>query len=92
VKKKDHRSLQTLGISEGTRHTAGKEQMCGLCVHRILTHVDGLRPTQPPAPGDTLPVSKLTPPPQILPWAHDPWVGHGVSAAWAPKVETSGFL
>ena len=62
---KDHRliraipSIQMLGISEGTGHTAGKEQICGLWVYRIPTHVDGMRPTQSPdpAPGDTFPHS-----------------------------------
>ena len=59
--KKDHRliraipSIQTLGISEKTGHTAGEEQMCGLCVHRILTHVDGMRPTQSPDPAPGIP-------------------------------------
>ena len=81
-KEKDHRliretpSIQMLGISEETGHTAGEQQTCGLRVHRILTHVEGVRPTQSPdpAPGVTGPLVR-TP-----------------SLCWAPKVETSGFL
>ena len=88
-KEKDHRlmretpSIQMLGISEGTGHTAGKEQTCGLRVHRILTHVDGVRATQSaePALGHTSTLSKVTPPPQTLHLgSHDPWLGHQVSA------------
>ena len=100
-KEKDHRlmretpSIQMLGISEGTGHTAGKEQTCGLRVHRILTHVDGVRATQSAEPtlGHTSTLSKVTPPPQTLHLgSHDPWLGHQVSAGWAPEVGTSGFL
>ena len=45
-----------LGISEGTRHTAGKKEIQGFWV-QIPDSVDGVRPTQSPypAPGDTLP-------------------------------------
>ena len=79
-KKKEHRliraipSIQTLGISKETRHTAGKSRY-GVSGFRILTHVDGVRPTQSPDLG-----------------SHNPWLGQQVSAAWAAKVEASGFL
>ena len=88
-KEKDHRlfrailSIQMLGISEGTEHTAGKEQTCGLCVHGILTPVDGVRPTQSPdpEPGTHFHTLQVTPPPQTLHLgSHDPWLGHQVSA------------
>ena len=75
-------SIQMLGISEGTGHTAGKEQTCGLRVHRILTHVDGVRATQSAEPtlGHTSTLSKVTPPPQTLHLgSHDPWLGRRVS-------------
>ena len=48
-------SIQMLGISEVTRHTAGTQQIRGLCVHRILTHVEGVRPTQSPKPAPGVP-------------------------------------
>ena len=78
-KEQDHRligetpSVQMLGISKGTGHTAGEEQTCGLRVHRILTHVDGVRPTQSPEPalGDTLPQSPR--------WTTSPDPAHGVA-------------
>ena len=77
--KKDRRpiraapAIHTLGISEETGHTAGEEQTCGLGVHRILTHVDGVRPTQSPEPalGDTLPQSPR--------WTTSPDPAHGVA-------------
>ena len=78
-KEKDHRliratpSIQMLGISKGTGHTAGKEQMYGLCVHRILTHVDGVRPTQSSDPASGIP----------WPLVRTPCL------FWAPKVEMS---
>ena len=81
-KEKDHRliratpSIQTLGISEETGHTAGEEQMCGLCVHRILTHVEGVRPTQSPDP---------------IPGVARPLVRTHVTAGWAPKVKRVSF-
>ena len=53
-----------MGISEVTRHTAGTQQIRGLCVHRILTHVDGVRPTQSPS---------------LHLGSHDPWLGRRVS-------------
>ena len=99
-KEKDHRlfrailSIQMLGISEGTGHTAGKEQTCGLCVHGILTPVDGVRPTQSPdpEPGDTLPHSPGdTTSPDPAPGLARPSV-RTPGLCWAPKVETSGFL
>ena len=99
-KNKDHRSIgatpsvQRMGISEGTRPTAGKEQM-GVSRNRILTHVGGVGPTQSPGlnQGHRSSVSKATPPPQSLHLGpHDPWLGHQASAGWTPKVEMSGFL
>ena len=53
-KKKDHRlirstpSIQTLGISEGTKHTSGKEHIW--CFQVQDPDVDGVRPTQSPDP------------------------------------------
>ena len=99
-KEKDHRliretpSIQMLGISEETGHTAGEEQTCGLRVHRILTHVEGVRPTQSPdpAPGDILPHSPSdTTSPDPAPGIARPSV-RTPGLCWAPKVETSGFL
>ena len=65
-----------LGISEGTRHTAGKEQTCGLRV----------QDPDPRGRGETHTI------PRPCTWAHDPWLGPQVSAGWAPKVEMSGLL
>ena len=70
MKKKDHRliratpSIQMFGISEGTGHTADKDQICGLR-YRILSHVEGVRPHNPQTLhlGHTYTLSKVTPPP-----------------------------
>ena len=64
--------------------------------YRILTHVNGSEThtiSRPCTWGTTSTVSKLTPPTQTLHLGPpDHWLGHQVSAAWAPKVKTSGFL
>ena len=90
-KEKDHRliratpSIQTLGTPDG--HTAGKEQMCDPR-GRGETHTIPRLCTW-----GTLPLSKVTPPPQTQDLAsNDPWLGPQVSAGWASKVEMSGFL
>ena len=55
-KKRNHRLIRTtplmqrLEISKGTGHTAGKERICGLPIHVILTHAGMVRPTQSPHP------------------------------------------
>ena len=99
-KRKYHRfiratpSVQRMGISEGTIHTAGKEQTGGLqvqdpdpCGWGELTQSPGLNR------GHRSSVSKATPPPQSLHLGpHNPWLGHQVSAGWTPNVETKGFL
>ena len=60
-------------------------------------HTSTVSRVTPPdtAPAVTRPQSPgwCTPPPQTLHrvW-HNPWLGHQVSAGWAPKAETSGFL
>ena len=97
-KKRDHRSIratssiQRMGISEGTIHTAGKEQTGGLQIQGPDPCGWG-EPTQSPGlnGGHTSSVSKATPPPQSLHLGpRDPWLGHQVSAGWTPKAEMRG--
>ena len=95
-KKKDHRlirvtpSIQTLEIPERAIPSEAKKRS----KYRIRTHMNGVRPTQSPdpAPEVTRPQSPGWPPrPCSWVW-HNPWLGQQVSAGWAPKAETSGFL
>ena len=72
VKKKDRRltratpSLQTLGISEGTGHTAGRADVWSLCAQDPDPRGWAETHTNPSTWGHTSTVSKMTPPPQIL--------------------------
>ena len=61
----------------------------GVSGYRFLTHTT----SRPSTWGHTSTVSKVTPPPQTVHrGSHNPWLEHHVSANWAPKIETSGFL
>ena len=81
--------------SQRGRDTAGEEQIWGLWIQVPDPHGWGETYTisRPGTRGHTSTVSKATPPPQTLHLgSHNPWLEHHVSANWAPKIETSGFL
>ena len=97
-KKKDHRlirvtpSIQMLEIPEGARHTEGKNRLRGLRVQdldpcewgethslqtlRLGSHIHSLQ-GKPPSPDPA-------------PGVHNPWLGHQVSAGWAPRRKQVG--
>ena len=91
-------SIQTLGISEETRQTAGEEQVCGLRVQDPDPCGWGETHTvsRPCTWANTPTVSKVPPPPQILPLGSpDPWLGHHQVSAGPLKwkqVGTSNLL